>query len=164
MTLFLERRGPVDDDGQRRGRSSPSVDQDPLPVLGPRVHFVGAHYPSGEKRRRQPGRGRGGEVDRHRRHRPCRIEIEQLSTIGPPMWISSPIRRDAMFSPGAKKWLNVDVGLAGFVGRIRDPSTVRGKHSLPLDELRIYHWKRFAVPTTWKGPELGCEWNRPADG
>ena len=39
-----------------------------------------------------PGRGASRKVNRHRRHRPGRIEIEQLSAIGPPVRILSSIR------------------------------------------------------------------------
>ena len=119
--------------------------------------------PAGKSAFGNPTGERSGHVDRHRRHRPSRIEIEQLSAIGPPVRIPSSIRRDPMLPAGAKKWLNVDVGLAGLVGRIRDPSAVRGERSLTLAELSLYHWKRFAVPKERKGPDVRCRRKRPAE-
>ena len=46
------------------------VDEEPLSILGHRVHLVGADHPSRKKRLWQPGREGIGRVDRHRRHRP----------------------------------------------------------------------------------------------
>ena len=69
-----------------------------------------------------------------------------------------------MLPAGATKWLKVDIRLARLVGVIRDPLAVRGERSLPLDELSVYHWKRFAVPKERKGPDVRCRWKRPAEG
>ena len=130
------------------------------PSLVTAYMLLSAERLSRKKRLWQPGRGTSGQVDRHRRHHPSRVDIEQLSAIGPPVRIPSSIRRNPMLPAGAKKWLNVDVWLAGLVGRIRDPSTVRGERSLTLGELGLCYWKRFALPKERKGPDVRCRRKR----
>src|SRR4030095_13383497 len=94
------------------------------------------------------------ELHRHRHQPIVRAQIEKLLPVPSPARLNATADGDTHFASRSRKWLHVDFYTPGFVGLVRDPSTIGRELRVCLVELSFNDGKGFFPSVRRQRPNI----------